>query len=75
MTHNEKEISERNGDDLAKGVVFYMKGKQIVGMLFWNLFGRMSVARRVLTIDYLWCIRGSPKVRFGEGEVERFPES
>ena len=36
-------------DDYSKGVVFYLekeKGK-IVGVLTWNMFGKMEVARQV----------------------------
>jgi programmed cell death 8 (apoptosis-inducing factor) len=36
------------GEDYGKGVVFYLKGKQIVGIVLWNVFNRMPVARKVL---------------------------
>ncbi|KAL0830234.1 hypothetical protein ABMA28_003681 [Loxostege sticticalis] len=40
------------GDATAKryerGVVFYLREKRIVGVLLWNLFNRMHVARQVL---------------------------
>ncbi|XP_053616457.1 apoptosis-inducing factor 1, mitochondrial-like isoform X2 [Plodia interpunctella] len=32
----------------ARGVVFYVRGRRVVGVLMWNLFNRMHVARRVL---------------------------
>lgn len=34
-------------EDYGKGVVFYLKGKQVVGILLWNVFGKMSIARKV----------------------------
>jgi programmed cell death 8 (apoptosis-inducing factor) len=35
------------GEDYGKGVVFYMRDKQIVGILLWNVFNRMAIARKV----------------------------
>lgn len=34
-----------------KGVVFYLKNDVIVGIVLWNLFNRMSIARQVLKSD------------------------
>ena len=42
-------------DDFSKGIVFYLsnkadsseQGSQIVGVLTWNLFGKMDLARQV----------------------------
>ena len=36
-------------DDYSKGVVFYLQGerRRIVGILTWNLFGKMDLARAV----------------------------
>ncbi|KXS20879.1 hypothetical protein M427DRAFT_119427 [Gonapodya prolifera JEL478] len=31
-----------------KGVVFYLREKQVVGILMWNLFGKIGTARRIL---------------------------
>lgn len=41
-------------DDYSKGVVFYLnrEEKKIVGVLTWNLFGKMDLARKVRK----WCI-------------------
>jgi len=36
-------------DDFSKGVVFYTKGGVIVGILTWNIFGKMDLARKVLS--------------------------
>lgn len=37
-------------DDYSKGVVFYLskEERRIVGVLTWNLFGKMDVARKVI---------------------------
>lgn len=35
----------------GKGVVFYMKDDRIVGILLWNVFNRISIARKVLMSD------------------------
>lgn len=35
-------------DDCGKGVLFYMKEDKIVGILLWNVFNRISIARKIL---------------------------
>lgn len=35
-------------DKYGKGVVFYLKNDVIVGILLWNIFGRLTIARRIL---------------------------
>lgn len=35
-------------EEFGKGVVFYMKGKRVVGVLLWNVFNRMSLARKII---------------------------
>lgn len=40
--------SEGNDEDFGKGVVFYMKEKRVVGIVLWNIFERMNIARKVL---------------------------
>ncbi|KAK3099550.1 hypothetical protein FSP39_006190 [Pinctada imbricata] len=37
-----------DNEEYGKGVLFYLKDKEIVGILLWNLMGRMHVARKVL---------------------------
>lgn len=34
-------------DDYGKGVIFYLKDDIVVGIVLWNIFNRMSIARRV----------------------------
>lgn len=38
-------------DNYGKGVVFYMQDDRIVGILLWNVFNRISIARKVLMSD------------------------
>jgi apoptosis-inducing factor 1 len=47
----EKADKATHPDDFDKGVLFYMKGDQIVGILLWNVFNRISIARKILTSD------------------------
>ncbi|XP_065885748.1 apoptosis-inducing factor 1, mitochondrial-like [Dysidea avara] len=35
-------------DNYSKGVVFYLREKRIVGVLTWNCFGKMDVARKLI---------------------------
>ncbi|KAL4112819.1 hypothetical protein QTP88_016544 [Uroleucon formosanum] len=48
VSKNSESISE---NDYNKGVVFYLKNDVIVGIVLWNLFNRMSIARQVLKSD------------------------
>ena len=34
-------------DDYSKGVIFYLKDKTVVGIVLWNVFNKMPVARKV----------------------------
>lgn len=38
----------KNDDQYKKGVVFYLRDGVIVGILLWNLFSRLTIARRIL---------------------------
>uniref|UniRef100_T1J3Z2 FAD/NAD(P)-binding domain-containing protein n=1 Tax=Strigamia maritima TaxID=126957 RepID=T1J3Z2_STRMM len=38
----------KKGEEYGKGIVFYLKDDVIVGILLWNVFNRMSVARKVI---------------------------
>lgn len=38
-------------DNYGKGVIFYMQENRIVGILLWNVFNRISIARKILTSD------------------------
>lgn len=50
------ELESKNNDpnpenNYNKGVVFYLKNDVVVGIVLWNLFNRMSIARQVLKTD------------------------
>lgn len=56
-TKNEEEsIEEKSSEfvfseepkDFKRGVVFYLKDEKVVGMVMWNIFNRISIARQVL---------------------------
>lgn len=34
-------------DDYGKGVIFYLRDKVVVGIVLWNVFNRMPIARKV----------------------------
>ncbi|XP_011330996.2 apoptosis-inducing factor 1, mitochondrial [Ooceraea biroi] len=36
-------------EDFGKGIIFYLRDDVVVGILLWNVFNRMAIARRVLT--------------------------
>ena len=38
----------KEDEDYGKGVIFYMRDSKIVGVVLWNVFNRMSIARRIL---------------------------
>ena len=40
-------------EEFGKGVVFYMKGKRVVGVVLWNVFNRMPIARKVSSCSLL----------------------
>ncbi|XP_075876449.1 apoptosis-inducing factor 1, mitochondrial isoform X1 [Nelusetta ayraudi] len=35
-------------DDYGKGVVFYLRDKVVVGIILWNVFNRMPIARKII---------------------------
>ncbi|KAG9351318.1 hypothetical protein JZ751_022565, partial [Albula glossodonta] len=35
----------QQGDDYGKGVIFYLRDKVVVGIILWNVFNRMPIAR------------------------------
>lgn len=40
---------EKQKDDYGKGVIFYLRDKVVVGIILWNVFNRMPIARKVGT--------------------------
>jgi len=42
--------------DYGKGVIFYLRDDVIVGVVMWNVFGRMAIARQVRSLyEYSRC--------------------
>ncbi|NWX41396.1 AIFM1 factor, partial [Steatornis caripensis] len=37
----------KQGEDYGKGVIFYLRDKVVVGIVLWNIFNRMPIARKV----------------------------
>ncbi|XP_066591372.1 apoptosis-inducing factor 1, mitochondrial [Prorops nasuta] len=46
---NASPVPENEDDQYKKGVIFYLKDDKVVGILLWNVFNRISIARRVLS--------------------------
>merc|ERR1712126_505313 len=48
--HDHAVVSGRlAGENMTgKGVIFYLRENKVVGVLLWNVFNRMSIARRIL---------------------------
>lgn len=42
---------DQSNPDYGKGVVFYMKGNKVVGILLWNIFNRIGLARTIIKQD------------------------
>uniref|UniRef100_A0ACB8FWR2 Apoptosis-inducing factor 1, mitochondrial n=2 Tax=Sphaerodactylus townsendi TaxID=933632 RepID=A0ACB8FWR2_9SAUR len=38
----------QQGEDYGKGVVFYLRDKVVVGIVLWNIFNRMPIARKII---------------------------
>ncbi|XP_067934801.1 apoptosis-inducing factor 1, mitochondrial-like [Watersipora subatra] len=47
MSDGSAETSSQT-NDYAKGVIFYMKEKQVVGVVCWNMFNKIEVARKLI---------------------------
>ncbi|XP_060911555.1 apoptosis-inducing factor 1, mitochondrial isoform X5 [Labrus mixtus] len=39
---------EQHRDDYGKGVIFYLRDKVVVGIILWNVFNRMPIARKII---------------------------
>lgn len=42
------ESEPKQGEDFGKGIIFYLQNDIVVGVVLWNVFNRMSIARQVL---------------------------
>lgn len=46
---NEDDKNEvQSKEDYNKGIIFYMKNETVVGIVLWNVFNRMHIARQVI---------------------------
>ncbi|CAL8267189.1 unnamed protein product [Merluccius merluccius] len=41
-------VALRQKDDYGKGVIFYLRDKVVVGIILWNVFNRMPIARKII---------------------------
>ncbi|XP_040907357.1 apoptosis-inducing factor 1, mitochondrial isoform X2 [Toxotes jaculatrix] len=39
---------EQHKDNYGKGVIFYLRDKVVVGIILWNVFNRMPIARKII---------------------------
>lgn len=44
----------KNSKEYGKGVVFYLRDKVVVGIIMWNVFNRMAIARQVWFVQQIW---------------------
>lgn len=42
---------DKTTPDFGKGVIFYMKDNKVVGILLWNIFNRIGLARTIIKQD------------------------
>ncbi|KAL4648332.1 apoptosis-inducing factor 1, mitochondrial isoform X2 [Arapaima gigas] len=38
----------QRGEEYGKGVIFYLRDKVVVGIILWNVFNRMPIARKII---------------------------
>lgn len=48
-----------SGEDYGKGVIFYTRDNVVVGMVLWNVFNKIPVARKVCYFSLNKCERAS----------------
>lgn len=51
LSDNVSEISQSSNDPVdtyGKGVVFYMKDSAVVGVVLWNVFDKIPIARKII---------------------------
>lgn len=49
ITQNQPELRPPSENDLYdRGVLFYLKDQVVVGVLLWNIFDKMAIARRII---------------------------
>ena len=40
-------VTPQSTDNYGKGVIFYVRDSHVVGLVMWNVFGKMPIARKV----------------------------
>nr|XP_033801061.1 apoptosis-inducing factor 1, mitochondrial isoform X3 [Geotrypetes seraphini] len=40
--------AQQQGEDYGKGIVFYLRDSVVVGIVLWNVFNRMPIARKII---------------------------
>ncbi|XP_058124094.1 apoptosis-inducing factor 1, mitochondrial [Anopheles ziemanni] len=46
--NNAQEVPEKEEDGFNKGVVFYLRENKVVGVLMWNVFNKLGIARKIV---------------------------
>ena len=41
-------LEPRDVDKYGKGVIFYLRDDVVVGIVLWNVFAKMSIARKII---------------------------
>lgn len=47
LLHSSAPHAPLKGEDYGKGLVFYLRDNIVVGIVLWNVFNRMPIARKV----------------------------
>ena len=59
-------VPTESGENFGKGVIFYMRNDTVVGIVMWNVFNKMPIARKVCTYLFDQCViplqSATPKV-------------
>lgn len=63
---------EKQKDDYGKGVIFYLRDKVVVGIILWNVFNRMPIARKVQTPFVCFAFRWGRICQFHDSFFQNF---
>ena len=48
LVHSSDPHAPLKGENYGKGIVFYLRENVVVGIVLWNVFNRMPIARKVM---------------------------
>ncbi|UJR30224.1 hypothetical protein I4U23_017762 [Adineta vaga] len=48
LPETKSDTTNQQKDDYSKGVVFYLKENKVVGIVLWNIFNRIPIARKII---------------------------